>query len=44
MNVNLDVILTVLALVCFGLATANVGGKVNLVALGLFSLTLTLLV
>ncbi len=44
MNITVDTLLTVVALVAFGLATFNVGGKVNLVALGLFALTLTLLV
>lgn len=43
MSANLDLILIVLALVLFGLATFNVGGKFNLIAGGLFALTLTLL-
>jgi len=43
MSVGLDLILIVLALVLFGLATFNVGGKFNLIAAGLFCVTLTLL-
>lgn len=43
-TVSIDLFLTVLALVLFGLATFNVGGKFNLIAAGLFCMTLTLLV
>jgi hypothetical protein len=38
-----DMILIILALVCFGLATIGTDVKINAMALGLFLLTLTLL-
>jgi hypothetical protein len=40
---NLDMILTLVALICFVLATFGVPARINLVALGLALVTLTLL-
>lgn len=41
---SIEMILILLALVCFVLATAGVAARINLVALGLALLTLTLLI
>lgn len=41
---NIDIVLYLVAAVCFGLAAFGVGGKVNLIALGLFAWVLTNLV
>jgi hypothetical protein len=41
---NADFILTIVGLVCFALAALNVPARVALVPLGLFFVTLTLLV
>ena len=38
---DLDLILYVIAAVCFALAALNVGGRVNLLAAGLFAWVLT---
>lgn len=44
MNHTLEVILLVIAAICFGVATFNVATRVNLVALGLLSWVLTVLI
>lgn len=38
---SIDLILYIAAAICFGLAAFGVGGKVNLIALGLFAWVLT---
>ena len=40
---NLDLVLLIAAAICFGLAAVGVGGRINLVALGLLLATLSVL-
>lgn len=44
MTLNLDSLLLIGALVCFGLATVGLAARINFTALGLFLWALTLLV